>query len=166
MEQNKTYEGFIALGMQCYPKQDSKGITNFNSAVLENTFPTKKDILESYGITKCEFFTLIMMEGFFYGDIQRPLVYGKKPNEFIENGIKYFDSLLNKTPKSSSDVIYRQDHYNSLDYYEKLQKEGKPYVCSCFLTASTDDFDNSRNVKLVITPCVAVGNPCKVIRHL
>lgn len=154
MEQDKDYNDFIVLGKRCYPKQDSRGITNFNCGTVENTFPMKKEILENYGITKVEYFVLLMLEGFFSGDIQRPLVYGQAPNAFIKNCIANFDSLLVKTPQTSAGIIYRQDHYNSLEYYENLQKMGKLYVCPCFLTASTDDYDNSRNVKLVITPKV------------
>lgn len=152
MEQEKEYNDFIALGRKYYPKQDNRGITNFNSKVLANVYPKKKDILDSYGVTKCELFALIMLEGFFSEWIQRPLVSGLKTNSFIERCISYFDSLLNKTPKTSSIVLYRQDHFNSVEYYRELQNKGKHYICSSFLTASTNDFDNSRSVKLVISP--------------
>lgn len=152
MEIDKEYNEFIALGRKCYPKQDNRGITNFNSEVLANVYPKKKDILDSYGVTKCELFALIMLEGFFSDDIQRPLVFGLKTNSFIERCISYFDSLLSKTPKTSSVVLYRQDHFNSVEYYKELQNKGKNYICSSFLTASTDDYDNSRSVKLVINP--------------
>lgn len=152
MEIDKEYNEFIALGGKCYPKQDNRGITNFNSEVLANVYPKKKDILDSYGVTKCELFALIMLEGFFSDDIQRPLVFGLKTNSFIERCISYFDSLLSKTPKTSSVVLYRQDHFNSVEYYKELQNKGKNYICSSFLTASTDDYDNSRSVKLVIRP--------------
>lgn len=54
MEQEKEYNDFIALGRKCYPKQDDKGITNFNSVVLDNVYPKKIDILDNYGVTKCE----------------------------------------------------------------------------------------------------------------
>lgn len=169
METDKEYNEFIKLGNLCYPKQDSRGITNFNDKVLEHTFPKKKDLLNKYGITKSEYFVLLMLEGFFSGDVQRPLVYGKVLNDFIKKCIGNFDSLLVKTPKTSSLVIYRQDHYNSLDFYEKLQKEGMHYVCPCFLTASTDDYDNSRNVKLLITPKVKdetiAHDVYKIINH-
>ena len=116
MEQEKEYNDFIALGRKCYPKQDNRGITNFNSEVLANVYPKKKDILDSYGVTKCELFALIMMEGFFSECIQRPLVFGLKTNSFIERCISYFDSLLSKAPKTSSIVLYRQDHFNSVEY--------------------------------------------------
>lgn len=140
------------MGRKCYPEQDDKGITNFNSVVLDNVYPKKIDILDNYGVTKCELFALIMMEGFFSECIQRPLVFGLKPNSFIKRCIDYFDSLLSKTPKTSSIVLYRQDHFNSVEYYKELQNKGKHYICSSFLTASTDDYDNSRSVKLVISP--------------
>lgn len=65
MEQEKEYNDFIALGRKYYPKQDDKSITTFNSVVLANVYPKKKDILDNYGVTKCELFALIMMEGFF-----------------------------------------------------------------------------------------------------
>lgn len=152
MEQEKEYNEFIALGRKCYPKQDNRGITNFNSEVLANVYPKKKDILDSYGVTKCELFTLIMLEGFFSGDVLRPLVFGLKTNSFIERCISYFDSLLSKTPKTSSVVLYRQDHFNSVEYYKDLKNKHKHYICASFLTASTDDYDNSRSVKLVISP--------------
>lgn len=152
MEQEKEYNDFIALGRKCYPKQDNRGITNFNSEVLANVYPKKKDILDNYGVTKCELFALIMMEGFFPECIQRPLVFGLKTNSFIERCISYFDSLLSKAPKTSSIVLYRQDHFNSVEYYKELYNKGKHYICSSFLTASTDDYDNSRGVKLVINP--------------
>ena len=152
MEQEKEYNDFIALGRKYYPKQDNRGITNFNSKVLANVYPKKKGILDSYGVTKCELFALIMLEGFFSEWIQRPLVFGLKTNSFIERCISYFDSLLSKTPKTSSIVLYRQDHFNSVEDYRELQNKGKHYICSNFLTASTDDFDNSRSVKLVISP--------------
>lgn len=42
MEQEKEYNDFIALGRKCYPKQDHKGITNFNSVVLDNVYPKQK----------------------------------------------------------------------------------------------------------------------------
>ena len=45
MEQEKEYNNFIALGRKCYPKQDNRGITNFNSEVLANVYPKKKNIL-------------------------------------------------------------------------------------------------------------------------
>lgn len=152
MEQEKEYNEFIALGRKCYPKQDNRGITNFNSEVFANVYPKKKDILDSYGVTKCELFTLIMLEGFFSGDVQRPLVFGLKTNSFIERCISYFDSLLSKTPKTSSVVLYRQDHFNSVEYYKDLKNKRKHYICASFLTASTDDYDNYRSVKLVISP--------------
>ena len=97
MEQEKEYNDFIALGRKYYPKQDNRGITNFNSKVLANVYPKKKGILDSYGVTKCELFALIMLEGFFSEWIQRPLVFGLKTNSFIERCISYFDSLLSKT---------------------------------------------------------------------
>ena len=152
MEQEKEYNDFIALGRKYYPKQDNRGITNFNSKVLANVYPKKKGILDSYGVTKCELFALIMLEGFFSEWIQRPLVFGLKTNSFIERCISYFDSLLSKTPKTSSIVLYRQDHVNSVEDYRELQNKGKHYIGSSFLTASTDDFDTSRSVKLVISP--------------
>lgn len=152
MEQEKEYNDFIALGRKYYPKQDNREITNFNSEVLANVYPKKKDILDSYGVTKCELFALIMLEGFFSECIQCPLVLGLKTNSFIERCISYLDSLLSKTPKTSSIVLYRQDHFNSVEYYKELQNKGKYYICSSFLTASTDDYDNSRSVKLVIDP--------------
>lgn len=152
METDKEYNEFIALGRKCYPKQDNRGITNFNSEVLANVYPKKKNILDSYGVTKCELFALIMLEGFFSGDVQRPLVFGLKTNSFIERCISYFDSFLSKTPKTSSIVLYRQDHFNSVEYYKDLRNKGKTYICSSFLTASTDDYANSRSVKLVINP--------------
>ena len=93
-----------------------------------------------------------MLEGFFSECIQRPLVFGLKTNSFIERCISYFDSLLSKAPKTSSIVLYRQDHFNSVEYYKELQNKGKHYICSSFLTTSTDDYDNSRSVKLVISP--------------
>lgn len=65
MEQEKEYNEFIALDRKCYPKQDNRGITNFNSEVLANVCPKKKDIHDSYGVTKCELFALIMLEGSF-----------------------------------------------------------------------------------------------------
>ncbi|MCW4106393.1 hypothetical protein ONT07_13170, partial [Prevotella copri] len=73
-------------------------------------------------------------------------------NSFIERCISYFDSLLSKAPKTSSIVLYRQDHFKSVEYYKELQNKGKHYICSSFLTTSTDDYDNSRSVKLVISP--------------
>lgn len=152
MEQEKEYNDFIALGRKYYPKQDNREITNFNSEVLANVYPKKKDILDSYGVTKCELFALIMLGGFFSECIQCPLVLGLKTNSFIERCISYLDSLLSKTPKTSSIVLYRQDHFNSVEYYKELQNKGKYYICSSFLTASTDDYDNSRSVKLVIAP--------------
>lgn len=66
-----------------------------------------------------------MMEGFFSGDVQRPLVFGLKTNSFIKRCIYYFDSLLNKTPKTSSVVLYRQDHFNSVEYYKDLKNKHK-----------------------------------------
>lgn len=161
MEQEKEYNDFIALGRKCYPKQDDKGITNFNSVVLDNVYPKKIDILDNYGVTKCELFALIMMEGFFSECIQRPLVFGLKPNSFIKRCIYYFDSLLSKTPKTSSVVLYRQDHFNSVEYYKDLKNKRKHYICASFLTASTDDYDNSRSVKLVIRPKLG----CKTKAH-
>ena len=154
MEQEKEYNDFIALGRKYYSKQDNRGITNSNSEVLANVYPKKKEILDGYGMSKCEFFVLIMMEGFFSEKIQLPLLYNRTSNEFIERCIFYFDSFLSKTPKTLSDVIYRQDNFNSVEFYEDLKKNGKHYICSSFLTASTDDYDNSRNVKLIITPKV------------
>lgn len=161
LNMEKEYNEFIALGRKCYPKQDNRGITNFNSEVLANVYPKKKDILDSYGVTKCELFTLIMLEGFFSGDVQRPLVFGLKTNPFIERCISYFDSLLRKTPKTSSVVLYRQDHFNSVEYYKDLKNKHKHYICASFLTASTDDYDNSRSVKLVIRPKLG----CKTKAH-
>ena len=136
MEQEKEYNDFIALGRKCYPKQDDKGITNFNSVVLDNVYPKKIDILDNYGVTKCELFALIMMEGFFSECIQRPLVFGLKTNSFIKRCICYFDSLLSKTPKTSSIVLYRQDHFNSVEYYKELYNKGKHYICSSFCLTS------------------------------
>lgn len=55
MEQEKEYNDFIALGRKYYPKQDNRGITNSNSEVLANVYPKKKEILDGYGMSKCEF---------------------------------------------------------------------------------------------------------------
>ena len=45
MEQEKEYNEFIALGRKCYPKQDNRGITNFNSEVLVTFILRKKTFL-------------------------------------------------------------------------------------------------------------------------
>lgn len=42
MEQEKEYNDFIALGRKYYPKQDNRGITNFNSEVLTNVLSEEK----------------------------------------------------------------------------------------------------------------------------
>ena len=127
-----------------------KHITNFSFKVLENVLPKKESIMRTYGITDCEMYVLLLLEGFHTEAIQQ---FSIKTNEFTEKCRCYLNSLLSKTPQTKSDVLYRQEDLFRIDM-EKMEdclKKGIPYIHSCYMTASTDDYDN-KDCKFIVTP--------------
>ena len=129
---------------------DHKHITNFSFKVLENVLPKKESIMKTYGITDCEMYVLLLLIGFHADAIQ---CISLKTKVFTEKCRFYLNSLLVKTPQTKSEVLYRQEESYRIDFQkmEDCLNKGIPYIHPCYMTTSTDDYDN-KDCKFVITP--------------
>lgn len=106
-------------------------------------------ILDEYDIKYEEFYTLLMLYARCFRFVQRDLFYGIE-NEFIKVFKTLFDGLLQKTPRTHLNVLYRKESASVKEYINCFE-QNKPFVTRHYLTCSKDDFDNSSE-KLVITP--------------
>lgn len=145
-------EDFLRLGEKYYPKQHRTDVMSFGTSVFNNTYPKYKDRCEKYGITDCEFFTLLLLEGFHSQIIQEPFFDPNKKNEFVCELWKCLDSLLKKTPSTKKSILYRQEEFYHINLIKRLHESSKPLICHHYLTCSTDDYDNTHNIKFIITP--------------
>lgn len=109
-----------------------------------------KENCKDYNITKIEFFVYALMIGTFSREIQKPLARGDKPNKFIKECHKLFDSFLTKTPKTKHEIVCRKEQYAPLCSFEESYKSKKPILYQHYLTGSKDDFKHE--LQLVITP--------------
>lgn len=136
--------------MVCGESSDHRHISNFSFSVLEKVFIEKQDVVKKYGVTKCELYVLLLLEGFHADIIQN---ISSETKEFSDKCRFYLNRLLMKTPPTKSDVLYRQEESCRVDF--KMMKDcmntGVPYVHPCYMTTSTDDFDN-KDCKFIITP--------------
>jgi hypothetical protein len=114
--------------------------------VMDNLLD-KGVIHNEYELDEVEVLTLVLLEGFGFDMIQKPAFNHNLLNEFNKILIEYLDSALKKIPITSHKVLYRQD-----DYQNKVPKIGEVISFTGFLTTSKDDFDNTYNVKWIITP--------------
>lgn len=134
-----------------YGVSDSNNhISNFSFVVLEKVLSEKKDLMQQYGITDCELYVLLLLVGFHADAIQ---IVSENAKNFTEKCRFYLNSLLSKTPQTKSEELYRQEELYRIDlkrmkYY---QENGIPYTHPCYLTTSTDDYDN-KDCKFIITP--------------
>ena len=104
-------------------------------------------IHNNYGLNDIEILTLIMLEGFACDTIQHPAFNDRYPNEFNEILINSLDKALLKITGTSHDLLYRQENY-----YYKVPEVGEILNFKGFLTTSKDDFNNTYNIKWIITP--------------
>lgn len=114
--------------------------------VMDNLLD-KGVIHNEYELDEVEVLTLVLLEGFGFDMIQKPAFNHNLLNEFNKILIEYLDSALKKIPITSHKILYRQD-----DYQNKVPKVGEVISFTGFLTTSKDDFDNTYNVKWIITP--------------
>lgn len=142
----------FALGYKYYPGDYFTDVMSFGTSVFNNAYPKYKDRCEKYEISECEFFTLLLLEGLHSHIIQEPFFNSDNKNEFVKELWKCMDSLLIKTPKTASPILYRQEEFYNIDYIKRLYDSSKPLICHHYLTCSTDDYDNTHNIKLIITP--------------
>ena len=148
---DKELQELKKLCQKVYGKSNDFGhITNFSFKVLENALSKKVDIMERYRITECELYVLLLLEGFHPNVIQRS---SSETKEFTDKCRFYLDSLLAKTPQTKSDVLYRQEESYRIDFdrMKHCMNKGIPYVHPCYMTTSTDDYDN-KDCKFVIVP--------------
>lgn len=146
-----TYEELIKIGYECYPDDgDYKHPVTLHNEVCEKEYPEHQERCDAFGITKEEYFAIVMLEGWDYDIIQRPL-FTKTPNEFQSALIDLLDSALAKLSSTSSTILYRQEKHQDIEHLRALYKTGEPLLISNFLTCSTDNFDNT-NLILEITP--------------
>ena len=104
-------------------------------------------IHNNYGLNDIEILTLIMLEGFACDTIQQPAFNDIYLNEFNEILINSLDKALLKITRTSHDILYRQENY-----CYKVPKVGEILNFKGFLTTSKDDFNNTYNIKWIITP--------------
>lgn len=125
-------------------------ITNFSFDVLQKVLLDKKDTVAKYGITDCELYVLLLLEGFHPDAIQHPSL---KTKEFTYKCRFYLNSLLAKTPQTKSDVLFRQEESYRVDFerMKSCMNKGLHYTHPCYMTTSTDDYDN-KDCKFIITP--------------
>ena len=104
-------------------------------------------IHNNYGLNDIEILTLIMLEGFACDTIQQAAFNDRYLNEFNEILINSLDKALLKITGTSHDLLYRQENY-----YYKVPEVGEILNFKGFLTTSKDDFNNTYNIKWIITP--------------
>lgn len=117
---------------------------------VNKEYPKHKENCKDYNITISEFFVYALMIGTFSREIQEPLARGDKPNKFIKECHKLFDSFLTKTPKTKHEIVCRKEQYAPLCSFEESYKSKKPIPYKHYLTGSKDDFKHE--LQLVITP--------------
>ena len=104
-------------------------------------------IRNDFRLSDVEVLSIVMLEGFDYDIIQKPAFNENLLDDFNEILINSLDCALLKIPKTNYNTLYRQDKY-----YCKIPEAGEILVFKGFLTASKDDYDNTHNIKWIITP--------------
>lgn len=112
-----------------------------------NNLVAKGTVHNDFGLNDIEILALIMLEEFAYNTIQQPAFNDECINDFNEILINSLDNALLKIPRTFHNTLYRQDKY-----YYKVPKAGEILKFKGFFTTSKDDYDNTYNIKWVITP--------------
>lgn len=105
-----------------------------------------------YNINEEELLSIMLLEGFGADIIQYPLFYPSKQNSLTRKLVKWLDDGLEKTPKTTHKILYRNDadKYDTSNFFHK-DKIYSDFSYPGFLTTSKDNFEY--NVELwIITP--------------
>lgn len=146
-----TYQELIDIGYGCYPEDgDFKHPVSLHKGICDSEYPSHLERCARFCITKEEYFSILMLEGWDYDVIQESC-YNESPSAFQTALIELLDSALEKIPSTSSRVLYRQERYQDIEHLRELFFTHTPLRVAHYLTCSADDFDNCA-LKLVITP--------------
>ena len=135
----------IAVGIYVGESPEVKDLLIHIEAM--NNLVAKGTVHNDFGLNDIEILALIMLEEFAYNTIQQPAFNDECINDFNEILINSLDNALLKIPRTFHNTLYRQDKY-----YYKVPKAGEILKFKGFFTTSKDDYDNTYNIKWVITP--------------
>ena len=135
----------IAVGIYVGESPEVKDLLIHIEAM--NNLVTKGTVHNDFGLNDIEILALIMLEEFAYNTIQQPAFNDECINDFNKILINSLDNALLKIPRTFHNTLYRQDKY-----YYKVPKAGEILKFKGFFTTSKDDYDNTYNIKWVITP--------------
>ena len=144
-------EEFIKIGKRTYNDSTYKTYIDETTQWFDELIERDDicSILDKYDIKDEEFYTLLMLYARCSKSVQRDLFYGVE-NDFIREFKTLFNGLLQKTPRTHLNVLYRKESASTKEYINCFE-QNKPFVTRHYLTCSKDDFDNSSE-KLVIKP--------------
>ena len=135
----------IAVGIYVGESPEVKDLLIHIEAM--NNLVAKGTVHNDFGLNDIEILALIMLEEFAYNTIQQPAFNDECINDFNKILINSLDNALLKIPRTFHNTLYRQDKY-----YYKVPKAGEILKFKGFFTTSKDDYDNTYNIKWVITP--------------
>lgn len=140
-------EELIDIAVGIYAKESSEIKDLLMHIEAMNNLVAKGVIHNDYELNEIEILALIMLEEFAYNTIQQPAFNDGYLNDYNEILINSLENALLNIPRTFHKTLYRQEKY-----YYKVPKIGEILKFKGFFTTSKDDYDNTYNIKWVITP--------------
>ena len=140
-------EELIDIAVGIYAKESSEIKDLLMHIEAMNNLVAKGVIHNDYELNEIEILALIMLEEFAYNTIQQPAFNDGYLNDYNEILINSLENALLNIPRTFHKTLYRQEKY-----YYKVPKVGEILKFKGFFTTSKDDYDNTYNIKWVITP--------------
>lgn len=98
-------------------------------------------------LSEAELLMIILLEEDGYDIIQDIACGNMNSNSYFDALIELTDSAISKCRRTIHKTLYRQEKY-----WDKPIIEGETIHFASYLTTSKEDFDNTSNIKWIITP--------------